>query len=105
MQRPQRHDGVVQFSDCTRHQGIEAPTTVAPIADQPGLLEHPEMEGEPRLCRVEIDAEITDATFAVPQRLDDSEPGLIREGVGQCRGAGSRGCRSGHHPGTLINIC
>lgn len=83
-------DGVVQLIHRAGNQRVETPATVPPIAHQPGLLEHPKVEGESGLSRIEVAAQITDASLAVPQRGDDPQPGLIGEGVGQGGGATER---------------
>jgi hypothetical protein len=102
--RAECHDGIVQFIHRAWNQRVETPATIPPISDEPGLLEHPKVKGKPGLGRLEVAAQITDTALAMPQRGDDAQPRLIREGMGQGGGAAERNSPFGGHPGTLLNI-
>ena len=63
-----------------RLQAVVDPAAALPVCQQPRFAKHPEMKGELRLGEVEISCEITDASFALCQRMDHVEA----DRVGQC---------------------
>src|SRR5882762_8313989 len=84
------------FPDGTRlhagHQGLHLfehvgdqlvvhPTPVLTIADDPGVLEHAQMERQPRLRGIECIGQLANTTLAFAEQLDDLESGLVGEGV------------------------
>jgi len=70
------------FQGCQgiRLQAVVDPAAALPVRQQPRFSKHPEVEGEFRLGEVEITGEITDASFALRQRMDHVEA----DRVGQC---------------------
>ena len=70
------------FQGCqgVRLQAVVDPAAALPIRQQPRLSQHPEMERELRLGEVELTGELTDASFALRQRMDHFET----DRVGQC---------------------
>ena len=94
----------MELFQCPRNESIKTPATFSPISDHTGFLEHPKVEGKPRLGGIEVRDQVADTTLTMPKRLDDPEPRLVREGVGEGSGALARNRRCGSHAPTLINI-
>ena len=69
-----------QCSQGIRLQAVVDPAAALAIRQQPRLSQHPEMKRELRLGEVEISGEVTDAAFALRQRMDYVET----DRVGQC---------------------
>ena len=69
-----------QCCEGIRLQAVVDPAAALPIRQQPRLSKHPEMKRELRLGEVEITGEVTDAAFALRQRMDHVEA----DRVGQC---------------------
>src|SRR3989442_916147 len=63
------------------------PSPLAPVRDDPRLLEDLEVKREPRLSGVECILQVADAALPVRQQLDDLEPRLIGERVKPTRRA------------------
>ena len=63
-----------------RLQAVVDPAAALPVLQQPRFAKHSEMERELRLGEVEITGEVTDASFALRQRMDHVET----DRVGQC---------------------
>src|SRR5690349_12501510 len=53
------------------------PAALPAVGHQPGVLQHLEVERQPRLGRVERVRELTDATLTQAKALDDREPGTV----------------------------
>ena len=62
-----------------RLQAVVDPAAALTVRQQPRFSKHPEVKGELRLGEVEISGEITDAAFALSQRMDHVQA----DGVGQ----------------------
>jgi len=78
------------------------PATCATIGDEPGVLEHFEVEREARLGGVEEVCEVANAALAITKATNDGQAGLVRERMEQLDGAGEIGCGSGCH-GLIIS--
>src|SRR5690349_17247922 len=70
-----------------RSDAVVRPPPLPTVGHHPGFLEHPQVEREAGLGRVELILEITDAPLSAPQHLEDTESGLVRESVKELRGA------------------
>src|SRR5919112_6259850 len=79
---------VVRLAEGVGSERVVRPATLAAIGDEPRVLEHLEMEGEPRLRGVERLLQVADAALAVAQHLEHRQPRLVGEGVEEVRGAG-----------------
>lgn len=82
-------------------QAVVDPTAIPSVRHQTGILQNPEMEGEPRLRGVERVLQLADTPFAVRQQLDDLEPRLVRERMKPSNGNGALGKGGGRHERTI----
>src|SRR5437667_1322180 len=75
-------------------EAVEHPAALTAVADQPRVLEHLDMEGEPGLSDAEHLLQLAHATLFVRQHFDDLDAGFIGECVepgGDPRGFGTSG--------------
>jgi hypothetical protein len=76
-------------------EGVVGPSPLFSIPHQPGLPKHFQMEGQPRLGRVQRILELAHATLAGPEEFQDGEPSLVGKRVEQPGSVSERGLR-GH---------
>src|SRR6059058_3552220 len=79
------------------------PAPFLAVAHDPGVLEHPQMERQARLRGVEGIGQLAHAPLSLAQKLDDTEPGLIRQCVKELDRALGPGIRCGRHS-SIISI-
>jgi len=58
--------------ECFTIQLVVRPASLSPIVHDAGILEHLEMERQPRLRRVERVLQLADAALAADEQLDDA---------------------------------
>src|SRR5688500_6218849 len=76
------------FSECLRVQGVVHPAAFPTIGYQPGVLQDPEVKGQPRLGRIQVIGELADTALAGAEAIEDLESGFIRQGVKEPGGSG-----------------
>jgi hypothetical protein len=74
-------DEALDLIEYFRFQLVVNPPSVLSVAHNPGVLENAKMERQTRLRRVQRIGELADASFAIPEQLNDVEPSLIGERV------------------------
>lgn len=91
---PEVADELDQFIQSRPVQGIVNPPPVGTVGYQSRILEHLEVEREPRLTCLEGGGEIADTLLPGPQLREDLKARLVRQGMEQpsnlcrVRGAG-----------------
>ena len=70
----------LQCCERIRLQAVVDPAAALPVCEQSCFSKHPEVKRELRLGEVEVSSEVTDASFALRQRMDHVEA----DRVGQC---------------------
>ena len=63
------HDQLRDFAQRFRIQGVIHPAALAAVGDEPGVLQHLQVERQPRLGGIECISQITDATLAEAEAL------------------------------------
>src|SRR5690348_6752809 len=71
--RLHRHGEVVYLAQRAGHDAVVRPPSLLPVGHEPGLAQHLEMEGEPRLRRLEPLLQVADALLPIAQHLEDLE--------------------------------
>jgi hypothetical protein len=71
-------DPPVEVTERLGAQGVESSLTIRPHADEPTVVEDPQVPGDPRLADGKRGDERTDGPLAAAQLLDDAEAGWVR---------------------------
>src|SRR6185437_6722809 len=74
-------DHLLGLLECFAVQLVVRPASFTPIVHDAGVLEHLEVERQPRLRRIEGVLQLADASLATHQQLDYADTGLVRKRV------------------------
>jgi len=61
----------------SRIERVIRPATLPPIADEPGVLENPQVKREERLLEFERFGQLADAMLASAQQVNDTQPRFL----------------------------
>src|SRR5215217_5823129 len=84
--RRQRLDCLGQLVQGVGVESVVHPAALPPVGYQIGILQDFQVEGEPRLRRVQSVGEIADAPLSEAKPLQDGEAGAVRKRVKQLHG-------------------
>src|SRR5438445_1710764 len=74
-------DESLDFLECFGSKLVVNPPSIFAVANDPSVLENPQMEGQPGLCGVESIGQLAHTALSLAKQLDDLESGLVGEGV------------------------
>ena len=98
------HDEVMRLLERAWGDRVVGPPAFAPILDQPGVLEHPEMKRQPGLPDIELVLKLADALFAIAKHVQRRKTRGVRQRMKERNGAIEIGSGRGGHGELLIKF-